>query len=127
MSYSDGAVSYVALAPSREPELTEAIHVAQCELTMLRDERDLLRVQLQAFQGMPFVPKADFERLQAKYGEALQQLDAIAKDSPEAAQLDRMAVCLAQMIRQRERIGGYADDRDQMELREARACLAESR
>ncbi len=94
---------------------------------MLRDERDLLRSQLQAFQGMPFVPKADFERLQAKYAEALQQLDGMAKDTPDAAMTDRLVVCLAQLVRQIERVGGFATDRDQAELREARSVIAECR
>lgn len=57
-----------------EAELT----TANCSLTMLRDERDLLRAQLQAFQCMPFVPKADHLRVCEQRDDYAQQLDSAA-------------------------------------------------
>jgi hypothetical protein len=60
------------------------------------------------------VPLADYER-------------ALGRADTAEAKLEHALDALSRLVRQLERVGGYAKHEDQAELQEARAVLAEER
>ena len=91
-----------------------------------------LHDEIASYRQLPLIPLADHRRACDQRDDALALADSLtrelsaARDEVDGARLEQAMACVAKLVRQLERVGGFATSGDQAELWEARALLAEA-